>query len=104
MSLELPMYGLIAGLAYVRLRRNIYVSLVIAMVFGRLMFGLGLFVLGLMMDLPYTAAAFFSLCAANNNALVAMGVAAGVGILSCLAWSVVFLPALLGQRAYKRSH
>jgi uncharacterized membrane protein len=60
MSLELPMYGLIAGLAYRRLRLNIYIALVVAMLVGRLMFGLGLFVLGMFMDLPYTAAAFFS--------------------------------------------
>ncbi|MGH8016455.1 MAG: ECF transporter S component, partial [Candidatus Zixiibacteriota bacterium] len=60
MSLELPMYGLVAGMTYDRLRLNIYVSLVLAMIVGRIMFGLGLFVLGLFMDLPYTAAAFFS--------------------------------------------
>ena len=45
MSLELPIYGLIAGLAYRRLKMNIYVSLVIAMIFGRIMFGMGLLVL-----------------------------------------------------------
>ena len=60
MSLELPIYGLIAGLAYVKMRMNIYVALVIAMVIGRLMFGLGLFVLGMFLELPYTAAAFFA--------------------------------------------
>ena len=60
MSLELPIYGMIAGMAYVRLRMNIYVSLLIAMIFGRLMFGVGLFVLGLFINLPYSAAAFFS--------------------------------------------
>jgi niacin transporter len=60
MSLELPIYGLIAGLAYVKLRMNVYVSLIIALIAGRLMFGLGLFVLGLFMELPYNAAAFFA--------------------------------------------
>lgn len=60
MSLELPMYGLVAGIAYLRLRMNIYVALVLAMIVGRLMFGLGLLVLGLFMNLPYTAAQFFS--------------------------------------------
>ncbi|MFH1686018.1 MAG: ECF transporter S component [bacterium] len=60
MSLELPLYGLVAGLAYRRLRLNVYLSLVAAMLVGRLMFGLGLFVLGMFMDLPYTAAVFFS--------------------------------------------
>jgi len=60
MSLELPIYGLIAGLAYNRLKLNIYLALLAAMIFGRLMFGLGLFVLGLFIELPYSAAAFFS--------------------------------------------
>ncbi|HEX2897668.1 MAG TPA: ECF transporter S component [candidate division Zixibacteria bacterium] len=60
MSLELPMYGLVAGMAYKRLGINIYISLVAAMIVGRIMFGLGLFVLGLFIDLPYTAAKFFS--------------------------------------------
>ena len=60
MSMELPIYGLIAGLCYQRLRMNIYVTLLLAMIVGRLMFALGLLVLGLFMDLPYTAAAFFS--------------------------------------------
>jgi len=60
MSLELPMYGLVAGIAYRRLHLNIYIALILAMIVGRLMFGLGLFVLGMFIDLPYTAAAFFS--------------------------------------------
>ena len=60
MSMELPMYGLVAGLAYNRLKINIYVALVIALIVGRLMFGLGLVVLGLFMDLPYDAVVFFS--------------------------------------------
>jgi riboflavin transporter FmnP len=60
MSVELPIYGMIAGIAYVRLRMNIYVSLLIAMIFGRVMFGLGLFVLGIFINLPYSAAAYFS--------------------------------------------
>ncbi|MDH4157600.1 MAG: ECF transporter S component [candidate division Zixibacteria bacterium] len=60
MSLELPIYGLIAGLCYDRLRLNIYISLIAAMLLGRVMFGLGLVVLGLFMDLPYSAVAYFS--------------------------------------------
>ena len=43
------------------MRWNIYVAMVIAMILGRLMFGLGLFVLGMFMELPYTAAFFFSI-------------------------------------------
>jgi riboflavin transporter FmnP len=60
MSMELAIYGLIAGVAYQRLRLNIYIALVIAMILGRIMFGLGLFVLGMFMELPYDAATFFS--------------------------------------------
>jgi riboflavin transporter FmnP len=60
MTLELAMYGLVAGITYQRLKLNIYLSLIIAMLFGRLLFGLGLFVLGMLMQLPYTATAYFS--------------------------------------------
>jgi len=60
MSMELPIYGLVAGIAYQRLRLNIYIALVAAMIVGRIMFGLGLFVLGLFMALPYSAAKWFS--------------------------------------------
>ena len=60
MALELPIYGLIAGLAYNRLKLNIYIALVAAMIFGRLMFAGGLVVLGLFMELPYTATVFFA--------------------------------------------
>ena len=60
MSLELPLYGLVAGLAYRKLRLNIYIALIAAMIIGRVMFGLGLFVLGMFMELPYTATVFFS--------------------------------------------
>ncbi|MFZ1685629.1 MAG: ECF transporter S component [Candidatus Zixiibacteriota bacterium] len=60
MSMELPMYGLVAGIAYRKLHLNVYIALVAAMLVGRLMFGLGLFALGLFMDLPYTASAFFA--------------------------------------------
>ena len=60
MTLELAMYGLVAGITYQRLHLNIYLSLIIAMVLGRILFGLGLFVLGLLIHLDYTAAAYFS--------------------------------------------
>lgn len=60
MSLELPLYGLVAGLAYNRLKINIVVALIIALVVGRLMFGLGLVILGMFMELPYDTVFFFS--------------------------------------------
>jgi uncharacterized membrane protein len=60
MSAELPIYGLVAGIAYNRLRLNIYLALIIAMLLGRIMFGVSLFVLSIFIDLPYSAAAYFS--------------------------------------------
>ena len=60
MSLELPIYGLVAGMAYRRLNLNIYISLIAAMIVGRIMFGLGLLGLALFIDLPYSAAKYFS--------------------------------------------
>ena len=60
MSLELPIYGLIAGLTFVRLRLNIYVALLSAMVMGRMMFGVGLLLLALFIELPYNLAFFLS--------------------------------------------
>ncbi len=46
MMMELALYGLIAGLAYRKMGFNIYIALLIAMIFGRLAFALGLLVLG----------------------------------------------------------
>jgi len=60
MSLELPIYGLVAGMAYQRLNLNIYISLIAALLFGRLMFAFGLLVLGLFMNLPYGASEFIA--------------------------------------------
>jgi len=60
MTLELPLYGLVAGLAYYKMKINIYVALVVAMIAGRLMFALGLVILGLFMELPYGAVQFFA--------------------------------------------
>lgn len=59
-SLELSLFGLIAGLAYCRLRLNIFIALLAAIVIGRLMFGLGLYVLSMFTTLPYTATQYFS--------------------------------------------
>lgn len=67
MTMELAIYGLIAGIAYKRLKLNIYVALLAAVILGRLMFGLGLLVLGMFMQLPYSAAVFFS----TSGAIVA---------------------------------
>lgn len=60
MTLELPLYGLTAGLAYQKLKLNIYLALLIAMVVGRLAFALGLAVLGTFIELPYGPMQFFA--------------------------------------------
>ena len=60
MAMEQAIYGLVAGLLFKRFKLNIYVALLAAMIVGRLIFGLGLFLLGMFMDLPYGPAVFFS--------------------------------------------
>ncbi len=60
MSMELPMYGLVAGIAFYRLKFNVYIALIIAMLIGRLMFAFGLIILGMFMELPYTATQFIA--------------------------------------------
>jgi len=60
MTMELSLYGFTAALTYRRLKLNIYLSLLIAMIFGRLTFALGLFILGLFIALPYGPAQFFA--------------------------------------------
>jgi riboflavin transporter FmnP len=52
MSLELPTYGVAVGIL-IRLIKLPILSLLLAMVLGRLAFALGLFVLGLFIALPY---------------------------------------------------
>jgi hypothetical protein len=42
------------------MRLNIYLALIIAMIFGRLAFALGLVVLGRFIDLPYGPLQFFA--------------------------------------------
>ncbi len=48
-----------------------------------------------------TAVGFLALSLAHNQSMVGMGMAACVGVVSCLAWSMIFLPALIapGQKA-----
>jgi riboflavin transporter FmnP len=57
---ELAIYGLIAGITFLKLRWNIYGSLITALVLGRVVFGGGLYLLGRFMNLPYDVAFFFS--------------------------------------------
>lgn len=60
MSIELTLYGLIAGLAYHHLRLNIYLALLITLIVGRLGFALGLVMLGLFINLPYGVTTYFT--------------------------------------------
>jgi riboflavin transporter FmnP len=59
MSIELPLYGLAAGLTYYKMRMNIYVALIISMIVGRLGFALGLLIMGTFIELPYGISAYF---------------------------------------------
>ncbi len=61
MTMELPIYGITAALTYRKLKLNIYVALLISMIIGRLVFALGLLLLGLFISLPYGPAEFFAL-------------------------------------------
>lgn len=60
MTMELPLYGLVAGLAYNKLKLNIYLALIAAMIIGRLAFALGLLILGRFIELPYGPLEFFA--------------------------------------------
>jgi hypothetical protein len=57
MSMELPVYGLSMGIL-IRWIRLPILSLLISMIAGRLSFGLGLFILGQFLSLPYGLEAF----------------------------------------------
>ena len=57
MSLELPVYGISIGIL-IRVIKVPVLSLLLAMILGRLAFALGLFVFGLFLSLPYGPEAF----------------------------------------------
>ena len=57
MSLELPVYGVSIGIL-IRVIKVPVLSLLLAMILGRLAFALGLFVFGLFLSLPYGLEAF----------------------------------------------
>ncbi len=60
MTIELCLYGLTAGLFYYRLRLNLYIALIVALVLGRIGFAIGLVILGLFIELPYGIGTYFS--------------------------------------------
>ena len=79
MTMELAMYGLSAGLVYKWLKMNseilrIYIALVLAMIVGRLAFALGLFILGLFIEMPYGPAQFFAIGGAVMTGLPGIAV------------------------------
>jgi len=57
MSMELPIYGLSIGML-IRWMKLPILSLLISMILGRLAFGLGLFIFGQFLSLPYGLEAF----------------------------------------------
>jgi riboflavin transporter FmnP len=57
MSMELPVYGVSIGIL-IRWIKLPILSLLISMILGRLAFGLGLFILGQFLSLPYKLEAF----------------------------------------------
>lgn len=59
MSLELLLYGLTAGFLYGRLKWNVYLVLILALIAGRIGFAVGLVVLGLFLELPYGLETYF---------------------------------------------
>ncbi|MBD3403283.1 ECF transporter S component [candidate division GN15 bacterium] len=58
MTVELPVYGLVAGVAYRKFGLHLYASLLLAMLFGRAAFALSLMVLKEFIALPYTVAEY----------------------------------------------
>lgn len=60
MTIELCLYGLTAGLFYYRLRLNLYIALIVALVLGRVGFAIGMVILGLFIELPYGVGTYFS--------------------------------------------
>jgi hypothetical protein len=57
MSLELPVYGVAIGIL-IRVIKYPVISLLLAMILGRLAFALGLFLFGMFLSLPYGPEAF----------------------------------------------
>jgi len=58
MTLELPLYGLAAGITYKSLRIPLMISLLLALIVGRFAYTLGLVLIGQFLDLPFTALQF----------------------------------------------
>jgi hypothetical protein len=58
MALELLVYGVSIGLFYRRLKIPILISLVLSMIAGRIAFALGIFVIGVFVNLPISFISF----------------------------------------------
>lgn len=58
MTLELPLYGLAGGIAYRSLRIPLLISLLLALIVGRLAYAFGLVIIGQFLALPFTPLQF----------------------------------------------
>ncbi|MCK5124782.1 MAG: ECF transporter S component [candidate division Zixibacteria bacterium] len=81
MTLELVLYGATMGLFQVRYKLNIYVALCLALIVGRIGFAVGLFVLGLFLEMPYGVKEFFT--------------GAVIAGLPGIAIQIIFIPPLV---------
>ncbi len=87
MAVELPVYGLTAGLLYKKFRFNIYPALIISMIAGRAGFAVAIIVFGRLIELPYGLLEYF----AAGGALVA-------GIPGIIVQLIVIPPVMAGLK------
>jgi hypothetical protein len=91
MCMELPVYGLVAALTFRKFGFNIYLSLLSAIIIGRIVFAFGLFILGLFISLPYGPAQLF-----------AAGSAFLTGIPGVIIQIVIIPPTVLAIKRIRR--
>lgn len=58
MALELPVYGLTIGLFYRYLKIHLIINLILSMVAGRIVFAIGIFIVGAFVNLPISFVSF----------------------------------------------
>ncbi len=89
MTLELPLYGLVGGLSYRKLRIPLVISLLMALIVGRLAYALGLVIIGQFLDLPFTPLQFLEYSTI-------------VGIWGIILQVVIIPPVVKGLERVKR--
>lgn len=87
MAVELPVYGLTAGLLYRKLGFNIYPALIISMIAGRAGFAIAIIIFGQLIELPYGLLEYF----AAGGALV-------TGIPGIVVQLIVIPPVMTGLK------